>query len=170
MLLHFQNVIAAALPSETTLGARLATLDARDWARVADRFSAVLPEFGAVIALPRATHLASLLSEARGVPTLHATPDAHNGHWALRGLDPTITGEAILVTEQLAEGIAELEVLLLAASQRLNVIAVVSGVERTPAGGRSRLELQEVAVWSAVQLAQTPAGWVLERRRPPAER
>ena len=68
MLLHFQNVIAVALPSENTLGARLATLDARDWAGVAEHFSALLPEFGAVIALPSATHLAPVLGQARGVP------------------------------------------------------------------------------------------------------
>ncbi|UQN04885.1 hypothetical protein [Deinococcus sp. QL22] len=168
MLLHFQNVIAAALRSEDTLAARLARLELQDWAGVADRFSALLPEFAAVIALPSAAHLASLLSEARGVPTLNATPDAQSGHWTLLNLDPDVTGDAILVTEQLAEGITELEVLLLAVSRQLNVIAVVTGVERTPAGGRSRLELQGVTVWSAVQLAQTPNGWVLERRLPPA--
>lgn len=170
MLLQFQDAIAVALPAEGTLQARLVTLDTHEWAGVADHFSALLPEFGAVIALPSAAPLALLLSQARGVPTLKATPEAHSGHWTLLGPVQAVTDNTILVTEQLAEGVAEMEVLLLATAQPLNVIAVVAGIEFTPAGGRSQLEMQGVAVWSAVQLAQAPTGWILERRLPLAER
>lgn len=171
MALKFREVIATALPSEEEVRARLADLKARDWAEVAGRFGALLPEFDVVIALPSAQQLAELVARTRGLAAVRAARVPHTGHWTL--LDTLgsataqgLTGEIVIVTEHLTDGLAEMETLLLCATQGLKGIAVVAAVERTNAAGRIRLELQDVTVLSAVQLADTPVGLVFERRTP----
>ncbi len=166
MTLKFREVIATALPSEEGVRARLAGLHTRDWAEVAGRFGALLPEFDLVIALPGAQQLAGLLALTRGVPAMNAVQSTTTGHWTVLDMPGGLTGEVVLVTEQLTDGLAELEMLLLCASRGLRVIAVVAAVERTNASGRIRIELQDVTVLSAVQLADTPVGLVFERRTP----
>ncbi|MFB9992620.1 hypothetical protein ACFFLM_11640 [Deinococcus oregonensis] len=171
MTLKFREVIATALPSEEGVRARLAGLQARDWVEVAGRFGALLPEFDLVIALSGAQRLGDLLARTRGVPALHATRVASTGHWTLLN-DPQDSAaegpprEVVIVTEQLTDGLAELEMLLLCATRGLKVISVVAALERTNAAGRIRLELQDLTVLSAVQLADTPVGLVFERRTP----
>jgi orotate phosphoribosyltransferase len=166
MALKFREVIATALPSEERVRARLAGLQAREWTEVAGRFGALLPEFDLIVALPCAENLAVLLARTRGVPQLTVTRQAHNGHWSMTAASEQLTGEAVIVTEQLTDGLAELETMLLCAAKGIRVIAVVAAVERTNAAGRIRLELHDVAVVSAVQLADTPVGLVFERRTP----
>lgn len=171
MTLKFREVIANALPSEEGVRIRLAGLKAEGWAEVAGRFGALLPEFDLIAALPGAQQLADLLGRTRGVPTLHAARLADTGHWTLldaadRTADEPLSGEVVIVTEHLTDGLAELETMLLCATRGLKVISVVAAVERTNAAGRIRLELQDVTVLSAVQLADTPTGLVFERRIP----
>lgn len=136
---------------------------------VAGRFGALLPEFDLIAALPGAQQLADLLGRARGVQTLHAAQVVGTGHLTL--LLPStaaehLSGEVVIVTEHLTDGLAELETMMLCAAKNLKVISVVAAVERTNAAGRIRLELQDVTVLSAVQLADTPTGLVFERRIP----
>ncbi|ANE43386.1 hypothetical protein [Deinococcus puniceus] len=165
MALKFREVIATALPSEEGVRARLAGLQAQDWTELAGRFGALLPEFDGIIALPGAQQLAELLAYTRGVVALHAVRHATTGHWTLPQAE-RLTGDVVIVTEHLTDGLAELETMLLCATKGLRVLAVVVAVERTNAAGRIRLELQRVTVLSAVQLADTPVGLVFERRTP----
>lgn len=166
MALKFREVIATALPSEEGVRARLAGLGARDWAELAGRFGALLPEFDGVIALPGAQQLAESVARTRGVPTVHTARVLTTGHWTLLDAIGSVDAEVVMVTDQLTDGLAELETMLLCAVKGIRVIAVVAAVERTNAAGRIRLELQDVPVLSAVQLADTPVGLVFERRTP----
>ncbi|THF71993.1 hypothetical protein E7T06_01145 [Deinococcus sp. Arct2-2] len=165
MAMKFREVIATALPSEEGLRARLAGLQAQDWTEVAGRFGALLPEFDLVVALPGAQQLAELVAYTRGVVALHTAREATTGHWKLLDAEG-LSGEVVIVTEHLTDGLAELETMLLCATKGLKVLAVVAAVERTNAAGRIRLELQDLSVLSAVQLADTPVGLVFERRTP----
>ncbi|UQN05791.1 hypothetical protein [Deinococcus sp. QL22] len=165
MMLKFREVIATALPSEEGVRTRLAGLQTHDWTEVASRFGALLPEFDGVVALPAAQQLAQSLARARGLPALHTARSISTGHWTLLDTGDA-SGEVVIVTEQLTDGLAELEIMLLCAEKGMNVISVLAAVERTNAAGRIRLELHNVTVLSAVQLADTPVGLVFERRTP----
>lgn len=169
--MKFREVIATALPSEEGVRTRLAGLKARDWTELAGRFGALLPEFDLVVALPTAPQLAELLAHTRGVPALHAARGSTTGHWTLldaadSAVQEGLPKEVVIVTEHLTDGLAELETMLLCAESGLHVVAVVAAVERTNAPGRIRMELHDVTVLSAVQLADTPVGLVFERRTP----
>lgn len=154
----FRETVAAALPSEDHLHARLAALSRRDWENLAFWFAAILPEVDAVLALPDAVPLATALARARGIPVLNALT------W--RQEEARGSGEAVLVTRHLTDGLPELEALLRAERRGLRVLTVAAAVERSNALGRTRLELQQVPVRAAVRLADTPAGLTFERRTP----
>lgn len=157
MRLAFRETVAATLPSEERLLARLAALSPRDWEELAGLFAASLPELDGLLALPGGEHLAQALARARGIPVLDSN---------LHGKAELFPGEVALVTSHLTSGLPELEALLRAEVQGLRVLAVLAAIERTSALGRTRLELQDLRVQSAVRLADTPEGLTFERRTP----
>lgn len=163
MVSTFREMIAATLPSEERLLARLAQMSPQEWADLAQVFAAALPELDAVLSLPGGAHLAASLARARGVMLLDAALPGEVDSW-LPLIPPS--GEVVLVTEHLQGGGPELEAVALATSHGLRVVAVAAAVERTSAGARGRLELQGVRVYTALQLADTPRGLVFERRAP----
>lgn len=159
MNLAFQESVAASLPSETRLRERLAALPERDWEALAALFAAALPELDAVIAPPGSAGLAGALARLRGVPLLDlsAPPQPDSG---------APGQEVVLVTDHLGDGVAELTTLLRAERRGLRVRVVAAAIDRSGARGRTRLELQDLRVHAAVQLADTPAGLAFERRTP----
>lgn len=161
MTLALRTAIAATLPSEEQLDLQLAALPAQDWAEVAALFARDLPELEAVLALPGAEPLAHALGRLRGLTVL----EVQEGRLPERPGGPVL-GDAVIVTRQLSDGLAELGVLLRAEAAALRVRAVAVGVERTNGRGRTRLELQGLKVLSAVALADTPAGLKFEQRVP----
>lgn len=163
MVATFREMIATTLPSEERLRARLAQMSAGEWDNLAQVFAAALPELDAVLALPGAAELAQSLARARGVTPLDAALPGEVDTW-LPLIPPS--GEVVLVTDHLQGGGPELEAVALATGHGLRVLAVAAAVERTSAGARSRLELQGVRVYTALQLADTPNGLVFERRAP----
>lgn len=162
MTLALRTAVAATLPSEERLDLQLAALPAHDWAEVAALFARDLPELEAVLALPGAEPLAHALGRLRGLTVL----EVRGGRLPERPGGPVL-GDAVIVTRQLTDGLAELEVLLRAEAAALRVRAVAVGVERTNGSGRTRLELQGLRVLSAVALADTPEGLKFEQRVPP---
>ncbi|WP_027459424.1 hypothetical protein [Deinococcus murrayi] len=163
MTLALRSAVAAALPSEEGLVRQLAALSPRAWTEVAEVFARDLPELEAALALPGAETLAQALGRLRGLSVLELGPA---GRLPERAGGPVL-GDAVLVTQHLTDGLAELEALLRAEAANLRVRAVAVAVERTNARGRTRLELQGVRVLSAVALADTPAGLKFEQRLPP---
>lgn len=163
MTLALRTAVAATLPSEEQLDLQLAALPAQDWAEVAALFARDLPELEVVLALPGAEPLAHALGRLRGLTVLEV---AGGGRLPERPGGPVL-GDAVIVTRQLTDGLAELGVLLRAEAAALRVRAVAVGVERTNGKGRTRLELQGLRVLSAVALADTPAGLKFEQRVPP---
>ncbi|GAA5511594.1 hypothetical protein Dcar01_00305 [Deinococcus carri] len=159
MKLAFRETVAAALPSAEQLRARLDALPGGDWSELAALFSAGLPELDAVVALPGGELLARALAHDRGIPLLE-------GLSAATGTAVSPPGEVALVTGYLTDGLAELEALLRAEGQGLRVRVVAAAIECTNAPGRTRLELQDMRVLAAVQLADTPEGLAFERRIP----
>lgn len=161
MTLALRTAVAATLPSEEQLDLQLAALPAHDWAEVAALFARDLPELEVVLALPGAGPLAHALGELRGLTVL----EVEGGRLPQTPGGPTL-GDAVVVTRDLTDGLAELELLLRAEAAALRVRAVAVGVERTSGPGRTRLELQGLRVLSAVALASTPAGLKFEQRVP----
>ncbi|ABF45906.1 MULTISPECIES: hypothetical protein [Deinococcus] len=153
----FRDAVAELLPSEARLRTWLAALSEREWEELAGLFAASLPELDGVLALPGGEHFAQALARARGIPVLDS---------GLHGAADLFPGEIALVTAQLQDGLPELEALLRAERRGLRVLAVVAAIERSDAPGRTRLELQDLRVWSAVRLADTPEGLAFERRSP----
>lgn len=150
----FQDAVVAALPSEARLRERLQKLAPQDWMNLAMLFAAALPEIDGVIAVPGGEALAGALARARGIPLLQTLSADHD----------LFPGEVALVTGHLQDGLPELQALLGAERCGLRVLVAAAAIERTAALGRTRLELQEVRVQSAVQLADTPGGLTFERR------
>ncbi|MFK7602262.1 hypothetical protein ACI3L1_08635 [Deinococcus sp. SM5_A1] len=185
-------VLTRALPSETLFEDRLSDLSLRDRTAVLDHLDLLMPDFDLVIALPDAEKMARGLARMRGTPIIVAQPDGtlsaetehkqFNGesadlpdeevnHWSLPTPDP-LPGDirtAVILTRQLQDGLPELLVALLAAKRGWTVRAVAAVVERTNFRGRTRLELQGMAVHAALQIADTPRGLEPERRFPNPE-
>ncbi|WP_103128785.1 hypothetical protein [Deinococcus aerius] len=157
MSLVFRDAVAAALPSEERLRERLARLPDRAWTDLALLFAAALPEIDGVIALQGGEAFARALAAARGIPVLHTVNAEHN----------LFPGEVALVTGHLQGGLPEMQALMRAERYGLRVLVAVAAIERTGAMGRTRLELHDTRVQSAVQLADTPGGLTFERRTPP---
>lgn len=153
----FRDAVAAALPSEARLSEQLQSLPERDWVDLAYVFAAALPEIDAVIPVPGGEALAAALARSRGIPVLHPPRPDHD----------LFPGEVALVTGHLQGGLPEMEALLRAERCNLRVLSVAAAIERTGGAGRTRLELQDVRVQSAVLLADTPGGLTFERRIPP---
>ncbi len=185
-------VITRALPSETQFEDRLRDLSLGDRTAVLDHFDLTLLDFDVVIALPDAERLARVLGRMRGTPVVVAQPDttvlaeampAPSGepgaeiadeqpnHWSLPTPEPLPEDlqTAVILTRQLQDGLPELLVALLAAKRGWSVGAVAAVVERTNFRGRTRLELQGMAVQAALQIADTPRGLEVERRFPHPE-
>ncbi|GGL99986.1 hypothetical protein [Deinococcus aerophilus] len=157
--------VSRLLPSEDRVLTWLRDPRPRERQEVTEQFSVVLREFDVVIGLPDAQPVAHALSRLRGTPMVVAAHNTRTGHWTL----PPLQGElrsAVIVTHQLRSGLPELEVALLAAAHGCAVHSVAATLERTNDQGRSRLELQDIVVYAAVQLADTPEGLALERRFP----
>lgn len=181
--------IAKVLPSETQFEDRLRDLSLRDRDAVLDHFNLILPDFDVVIALPDAEKMARALARLRGTPVVLAQPevtalagldpaapanrgsDEHTNHWSLPTPAPLPEDlqTAVVVTRHLQCGLPELLIALLAAKRGWTVRAVAAVVERSNFQGRTRLELQGMAVHAALQIADTPRGLELERRFPIAE-
>ena len=185
-------VITRALPSETQFEDRLRDLSLRDRTAVLDHFNLTLPYFDVVIALPEAERMARVLGRMRGTPVVVAlpdpttleegspgpsgeqgaeAPDEQPNHWSLPTPDPLPEDlqTAVILTRQLQDGLPELLIALLAAKRGWTVSAVAAVVERTNFKGRTRLELQGMAVQTALQIADTPRGLEVERRFPHPE-
>lgn len=171
------SAIARSLPSETQFENRLRDLSLRDRDAVLTHFGRSLPEFGLVIALPDAEKMGRALARSHGAQVVLAQPSGTgplNGpaqRWSLPA-PAAQTGElhtAVIVTRHLQCGLPELLVALLAARRGWNVRAVAAVVERSNFQGRTRLELQGIAVHAALQIADTPRGLELERRFPHPE-
>lgn len=175
------SAIARSLPSETQFENRLRDLSLRDRDAVLTHFGRSLPEFGLVIALPDAEKMGRALARSHGAQVVLAQPsnagplDGSVGGTAQRWSLPAPaaqTGElhtAVIVTRHLQCGLPELLVALLAARRGWSVRAVAAVVERSNFQGRTRLELQGIAVHAALQIADTPRGLELERRFPHPE-
>ncbi|OLV17438.1 hypothetical protein BOO71_0008812 [Deinococcus marmoris] len=180
------------MPSETLFEDRLSDLSLRDRAAVLDHLDLLVPDFDVVIALPDAEKMARGLARMRGTPVVMAQPngtapseagpqtssqeaadlpDEATNHWSLPTPDPLPEDiqTAVILTRQLQDGLPELLVALLAAKRGWTVRAVVAVVERTNFRGRTRLELQGMAVHAVLQIADTPRGLELERRFPNPE-
>jgi hypothetical protein len=185
-------VITRALPSETQFEDRLRDLSLRDRTAVLDHFDLTLPGFDVVITLPDAEWMARVLGRMRGTPVVVAQPDTtmlpvgrqrpsseqgaeapgeQPNHWSLPTPEslPEDLQTAVILTRQLQDGLPELLVALLAARRGWTVDAVAAVVERSNFRGRTRLELQGMAVQAALQIADTPRGLEVERRFPHPE-
>lgn len=165
MTLALRDAVNAALPDEQRLQRALAELSPAEWDDLAAVVASQLPEVDVVIAFPDEHPLAWGLGQLRGLPVLGA--DLQPGKGSARG---PLSGEGVLVSEQLGDGLAEIEIIMRAEAHGLNVPLVVTPIERTNMGGRSRLELQTVQVKAVIQLADTPNGLVAERRTPASRR
>lgn len=169
-------VITKTLPSETQFEDCLRDLSLRDRTAVLEHFDRLLPEFGVVIAVPDTERMARGLARLRGTPVVLARPDGPTAdapdeqpnRWSLPTPDPLPEDlqTAVMLTRQLQDGLPELLIALLAARRGWTVGAVAAVVERSNFRGRTRLELQGMAVHAALQLADTPRGLELERRFP----
>lgn len=155
MGLHlFRQRTKQLLSSEEGLLGHLRRLPQEEVVEVAAHLDALLPPVGVLIPLPGAEGVAEQLGAWRGLPVVRAS-----GVDALRG-----SADAALVTTQLSDGVAELDLCLRAAHSAVRVRAVAALVERTGAGGRSRLELQGTEVLPVLEVADTPEGLLFERR------
>ncbi|CAM3165013.1 hypothetical protein DEDE109153_00500 [Deinococcus deserti] len=160
----FRNTVLQALPSAERLQLQLASLDSAAVQDLADDFAASLPEFDLLLGLPGTEALMNTLARLRGVPAMVIPLRAHQTKVAL-----PVEGSgavAVLVTHLLDSGIPELQGLLFAAHHGLEVPVVAAAVERSSGLGRTRLELLNTKVRSAIPVADTPRGLCEERRTP----
>ncbi|GAA5502064.1 hypothetical protein Dxin01_01803 [Deinococcus xinjiangensis] len=155
MSVHFRATVAQALISEQMLETELGRMDAQDWQPIADLFAAKLPEFDAVIGLPDADLLALAVAKARGVPLYHSASSLGQGG-----------GEVLVMTAQLQGGqpLQTLAEQIQRAGWTLPLVA--AAIERTNKGARTLLGEMGITVRAVLQVADTPAGLVFERRTP----
>ena len=166
MASSFRSMVSSLLSSEERLLSRLRELSEKDLQSIVDYFSVSLREFDVVIGLPGAPELAQALALLRGTPLILATRDEDSGWWVMDADAAEATQTAVIVTDHFTDGLPELEIVVQASKLGYLVEAVACAIERTNDRGRSRLELQGLAVGAAVQIADTPRGLVMERRFP----
>lgn len=153
----FRHLVAQALPDAGRVAQMLQTLTARDWLPLAEVFAAALPECDAVLATPGGEILAAQTARIRGLNDLSGQP------WEPLGGGG---GELVIISAHLQTGDAEAQLVAQAQAAGWRVLRVAAAVERTNQGARQRLSGQGVRVQAALQLADTPAGLIFERRPP----
>lgn len=171
MTTQLQRKIRAALPDEGAVHETLHGLSDDVWQEVVDALKFRLPEFDVVVAVgsgsgPFASALASLhgagVTAARGTPSL--APHYRSEHWVVEQKPLLGRKTALIATIEFAQGLAELELCTLARQAGLDVAGIAAGIEFTSKGGRSRVDMLGVKVYTLVQLAHTPRGLQPERR------
>ncbi len=186
----FQKVVESILPDEEKLLSRLHTLNGRDRQGLAEYFGITLPEFDLMVAMPHTEPLAEDLAKLRGLSLVVAQHNEQTDTWHLpfapqkdeREDQPEINEfstssdirnaakgdvrSVVIITDQLNTGISELKIALLAGIRGWRVLTIAAIVERTNTTGRARVELQGINIRTAVQIADTPRGLVMERRFP----
>ncbi|PYE54578.1 hypothetical protein [Deinococcus yavapaiensis] len=171
MTTQLQRKIRAALPDEGAVHETLHGLSVEVWQEVVEALKLRLPEFDIVIgvgngSLAFATALADLraaaVTSARGTPTL--APHYRSDHWVVEQKPLLGRRTALIATLEFAQGHAELELSTLARQAGLEVAGIAAGIEFTSKGGRSRVDMLGVKVFTLLQLAHTPSGLQSERR------
>lgn len=152
MTIPFRARVARSLGSEEQLSHDLDHLSDTEWQELAQVLAASLPDFDAVLPLPGTEQAAAWLGRARGLPEA-TTPDAAGPR-------------AIVLAAQLCSGEGAAQRVEQAQAAGWQVLMVVSVVERTSKGARLRLARLDIPVRALVQVADTPAGLIFERRTP----
>lgn len=154
LLATFKSQILQALPDAEAVAQTLENMTAKDWKPLAEVYAATLPEADTIMAVAGAEALAQEVGRIRGLDVVMAGQPVSLAEGA----------GVLVITAHLLGGEAEIRTINQLAPAR--AVAVVAAVERTNMGARSLLGERGVKVLAALQLADTPAGLIVERRSP----
>jgi adenine/guanine phosphoribosyltransferase-like PRPP-binding protein len=172
LLSGFVTHLRAALPDDNRIQELLVGLSDELYTDVAQSLTEQylaeeqrIKGLNVVLALPDGLPLARSLAELLRLPLVAVT--GVSGHWNI-GTMPSgasLAGlQGLLVSRELAGGVTEMELDVLAQQQGCEIRALACVLERSSAQGRHRLLKVGMQTYAAVRVAETPSGWIIERR------